>query len=392
MRPLPRKQENVQQIDLETSPDFERIIYEHLRINYYFKCNSDVSVHFGGKFETKWTDAHMQYSSQSVIYAEEQRVIRNRKIPLDCRWYRFDFEHRIPSSLPTSFKHHEGRLLFYASGVLLRDNGALLETLNAHFHVKGRTDIDGLPAVLHESVRRKQSRVFEKCPSATRQKQHNHNHNAIGLESARAPLRHDEDDDVTSLDSDGEQRQVKAAISLNSQAFAHGQHVIAEVTLDNSTNGQVSYTAKFEQVMTFEADFVRPSVGGQRNPTAQVPHSKTSSKVLAASPLIRVDPGCTEASSCMFDIPAVIPSTPSRYMLPGVSHLGIRRPLITIAYFVKLEIKPEWHEDGFNIPVEIKIGSIDSNIRNQNSPEAEVHDNLGDFTNVQFVWRENQND
>jgi hypothetical protein len=37
-------------------------------------------------------------------------------------------------------------------------------------------------------------------------------------------------------------------MSLNSQAFAFGQHVIAEVTLDNNTSGFVSYAAKFEQV------------------------------------------------------------------------------------------------------------------------------------------------
>lgn len=45
---------------------------------------ADVSVNFGGKFETKWTENKIQYLSHSVIYAEEQRVIRNRKIRKYC--------------------------------------------------------------------------------------------------------------------------------------------------------------------------------------------------------------------------------------------------------------------------------------------------------------------
>lgn len=160
---------------------------------------------------------------------------------LECRWYRFDFEYRLPSSLPTSFKQPDGKLIFYASGSLTRDNGTIIETLNSHFHVRGKMDIDHLPPILHESIRRKKVKVFEHCSNCIR-----YNHGHINMENARAPLRHDEDD--TSVDSDSETRQVRAAISLNSQAFTHGQHVIAEVTLDNCTNGHVSYAAKFEQV------------------------------------------------------------------------------------------------------------------------------------------------
>lgn len=40
-------------------------------------------------------------------------------------------------------------------------------------------------------------------------------------------------------------------------------------------------------------------------------------------------------------------------------------------FILQLEISPDWNEEGFSIPIEIKIGSFDSNMRNQNSPEME---------------------
>ena len=48
----------------------------------------------------------------------------------------------------------------------------------------------------------------------------------------------------------------------------------------------------------------------------------------------------------------------------------------------QLEIVPQWNEEGFNIPIEVKVGSLDSQSRLENPPEEEEEEEGGAVANV----------
>ena len=132
---------------------------------------------------------------------------------MDTRWYRFDFEYRIPHGLPTSFKETDGRLMYYACGSVTQPNGPDIETFDTQFHVKGFFDIDTLPPTVHAPVERRNERVYQRVINGS--------HVVAAV-----------DEEHVSCDGTlGEDYQASATLCLNSQAFTVGQHIIADVVV-----------------------------------------------------------------------------------------------------------------------------------------------------------------
>ena len=149
---------------------------------------------------------------------------------MDCRWYRFDFEYRIPHGLPTSFKESDGKLMYYACGSVTQPDGPDIETFDTQFHVKGFVDIDTLPPTLHNPVERRNEKVYQRVINGSQM-----------LAVA--------DEEHASCDASmGDDFQASATLCLNSQAFTVGQHIIADVVVENCTNGILLCTLKMEQV------------------------------------------------------------------------------------------------------------------------------------------------
>lgn len=151
-------------------------------------------------------------------------------LAMECRWYRFDFEYRIPHGLPTSFKEPDGKLVYYACGSVTQPNGPDIETFDTQFHVKGFLDIDTLPPPFHSLVERRGKKTFQLVLPGS--------HDMEGMGGDRRSWH----------EQGGEDFQVYAILCLNSQAFTIGQHIIADVTVENCTNGVLLCTLKMEQV------------------------------------------------------------------------------------------------------------------------------------------------
>ena len=143
---------------------------------------------------------------------------------LEYKWYRFDFEYRLPHALPTSITENEGKLEYYAFGKVIRSGAPDIETFDAHFDVQGLVDIDALSCSYHHPV---ECRKVKLIPAD---------------QSELASL-----DENEALQTN-EQDNVYAMLCLNTQAFLPGQSIIADVTVENRCPGALQCSVKFEQV------------------------------------------------------------------------------------------------------------------------------------------------
>ena len=128
------------------------------------------------------------------------------------RYYRYDFEYRLPIDLPSSLKATDGKLVYSARGVVHLQTGSDVYTNAKRFRVRATVDIARLPSSLREPTEGASGKM---CTSWLT------------------------DDD-----------HIRARLTLNSQALVSGQPLIAMATVDNVTQCDVSYCITFEQVLS----------------------------------------------------------------------------------------------------------------------------------------------
>ncbi len=113
----------------------------------------------------------------------------------------------------------------------MRPDGPEMETSDTHFDVKCVMDIDQLPMSCHQPAHRRKLRIYSDNVGSD-----------VELEQE---LSGDSGDECP---PESLEPHVLATLCLNSHSFVMGQHVIADVTVENHTGTMVLCVLKFEKV------------------------------------------------------------------------------------------------------------------------------------------------
>ena len=202
------------------------------------------------------------YRSHSIISGD-------RSAALECKWHRFDFEYRLPPELPTSFKEREGKLVYFATAVVVQPHGADIETHEFHFHVDGQLDVEALPARLRSPVERKVELYRSDLPAsfsplcgavpasssaATTAAGAVHSLPVHAVAAAAAAASSDNDscsvflEEPASTAADDDESLICAVLCLSGRAFAGGDVLIANASASNQTSVAIFCSIKVQQV------------------------------------------------------------------------------------------------------------------------------------------------
>ncbi|KAK2141006.1 hypothetical protein LSH36_1185g00056 [Paralvinella palmiformis] len=328
--------------------------------------NVRFSVTFGGRYETSWTEGTLHWGSSRIFFSECTTIIKDRNIELEPKWYRFDFEYQLPQGLPSSVKEPEGKVTYYSFGSVRRLDGLEIGTHDIHFNVQTQLDLDLLPAIFHEPAHRKRLKIYGNNSELSSEQElsgESTDQGSIGLQDP----------------------YLVATLCLSSRAFAIGQHVIAEVTVENHLLENILCSVKFEQIFTFEAHAAREYCGRGRPPLylSQI-HTKATRKNVCKPSVVRLASGSIEAYNCLFEIPKLPPSTPERYFLSKAKLARQREPLIRTKYYITLAISTVSADgEDFVMPLEVKIGTCDSMTRETTLTTNSIRE---DMTSDSAIW------
>ncbi|KAK2163126.1 hypothetical protein LSH36_85g05041 [Paralvinella palmiformis] len=323
------------------------------------------SVTFGGRYETSWTEGNLHWGSSRVFFTECTSVIKDRAIPLEQKWYRFDFEYQLPHGLPPSVKEPEGRTIYYSYGCVRRLGGVEIGTYDTHFTIRTKMDLGLLPVIFREPSHRKRFKMYGSDNELSSEQELSGEYTDQGSIGVHEPY-------------------VMATLCLSSRAYVIGQHVIADVTIENHLQGTILCTVKLEQVFTFEAHAAREYCGRGLPPLYLIQtRTKATRKHICKPSVVRMSPGSVEAYNCIFQIPKVPPSTPDRFFVYKAKVVRQREPLIRTKYYVTLVISPLAMDEDFVMPLEIKVGTCDSASRDVTTVENSLRE---DVTPDSAIW------
>ncbi|KAK2177637.1 hypothetical protein NP493_588g01070 [Ridgeia piscesae] len=298
---------------------------------------SGVSVIFSGRYVTKWREDQTTWGNYSLFYEEVVYVVEKRQMELDGqRYYRYDFEYRLPVDLPSSLKCADGKLAYCAQGVVHAQTGSDIYTNARRFRVWATVDTGRLPSSLRDPVERAEEQV---CKSW-----------------------------LTGDD------RVRVKLMLNVQTLVPGEPLVATATVDNLTSRAVGYSIALQQVMAFSAILGCENRGKHSTPLYhRRRHRKQTTKDLASSGVVAVTPHTAVTARRIFSIPrALLPSSQSHISVPHPlrQHGDIISPEIYVSYVVKLSVSSESSGSELSIPIEVDIGTTDSRSQQHKTDDA----------------------